>query len=58
MNTRKLFALPCFIDHKIDQVTKTEAILGSFFFSECLLPMSEGDLKIIKTRMISHTAVD
>ena len=24
------------------------------FFSDCLLPMSEGDLKIIKTRMFAH----
>lgn len=54
VNTRKILrvALPCFIYHKIDQFTKTEAILGFFFF-ECLLPMSEGDLKSIKTRMFA-----
>ena len=52
---KKILRAPCFIYHKIDQITKTEAIriLGFFFGMRGLLPMSEGDLKIIKMRMFT-----
>ena len=53
VNLKKFFALPCFIYHKIDQITNTEAILGFFFGMQGLLPMSEGDLKIFKMRMFT-----
>ena len=50
---KKILRAPCFIYHKIDQITNTEAILGFFFGMQGLLPMSEGDLKIIKMRMFT-----
>ena len=46
-----------FIDLLITKSTKLQKLrryLDFFFFCKCLLPMSEGDLKIIKTRMFAH----